>query len=192
MLKVAQRIVTLSVASLLLIAFQPSAAQVPEMVLGEEVVGPGIAITFEGAIKDDVTPREQNLPEADTDVHLEALVHWAEDESIAVPEGATRGGFVGYLHLYAEVTNERTGEMTSVSFTPHITLGDNMHYARNMALPGARTDPYTVTFFVEPPQNLELSFHKSWRDQYGDQLFEAASFTYEGLDFEAIATATRR
>jgi len=171
---------------------QGSAAQAPEMVIGEEVVGPGIALTFEGAIKDDVTPREQNLPESDTDVHLEALVHWTEDESVAVPEGATRGGFVGYLHLYAEVTNERTGEMTSVSFTPHITLGDNMHYARNMALPGERTDLYTVTFFVEPPQDLELSFHKSWRDQYGNQLFEPASFTYEGLDFEEIATATRR
>jgi len=170
----------------------PSTAQAPEMVIGEEVVGPGIALTFEGAIKDDVTPREQNLPEADTDVHLEALVHWAEDESVAVPEGATRGGFVGYLHLYAEVTNERTGEMTSVSFTPHITLGDNMHYARNMALPGEHTDSYTVTFFVEPPQELELSFHKSWRDAYGNQLFEPASFTYEGLDFEEVATATRR
>jgi len=96
------------------------------------------------------------------------------------------------LHLYAEVTNERTGEMTSVSFTPHITLGDNMHYARNMALPGEHTDSYTVTFFVEPPQELELSFHKSWRDAYGNQLFEPASFTYEGLDFEEVATATRR
>jgi hypothetical protein len=192
MLKIVARITALSVAGLLLMGFQPSPAQMPEMVIGEEVVGPGIAITFEGAIKDDVTPREQNLPEADTDVHLEALVHWAEDERVAVPEGATRGGFVGYLHLYAEVTNERTGEMTSVSFTPHITLGDNMHYARNMALPGERTDPYTVTFFVEPPQDLELSFHKSWRDAYGNQLFEATSFTYAGLDFEEVATATRR
>jgi len=186
----ALRLLTLSVLGLLL-SLRPSAAQ-PEMVIGQEVVGPGIALTFEGAIKDDVTPRENNLPESETDVHLEALVHWAEDESVTVPEGATRGGFVGYLHLYAEVTNERTGQVNSVTFVPHITLGDNMHYARNMALPGERTDPYTVTFFVEPPQDLELSFHKSWRDAYGNQLFEATSFTYAALDFEEVATATRR
>lgn len=191
MLNVALRILTLSTLGLLL-GLQPSRAQMPEMVIGEEVVGPGIAITFEGAIKDDVTPREKNLPESETDVHIEALVNWTEDESVPVPEGATRGGFVGYLHLYAEVTNERTGQVNSVSLVPHITMGDNMHYARNMALPGARTDSYMVTFFVEPPQELELSFHKSWRDEYGNQLFEPVSFTYEGLDFEEIATATRR
>lgn len=192
MLKSIHRIVALAVVGLLFVGLQPSTAQLPEMIIGEEVVEPGIAVTFEGAVKDDVTPRAKNLPMSETDVHLEALVNWAEDENVSVPEGAPRGGFVGYLHLYAEVTNERTGQVNSVTLVPHITMGETMHYARNIALPGERTDPYRVTFFVEPPQELELSYHKSWRDQYGDRLFEATSFTYDNLDFEKIAEATRR
>ncbi|NBB99574.1 MAG: hypothetical protein GVY15_01760 [Bacteroidetes bacterium] len=167
-------------------------AQAQEMVIGEDVIAPGIHLVFEAAPKDDVTPYDQNLAEEKTDIHLEVLATWAEAPSVAVPEGVVRGGFVGYLHFFATVTNEATGAAQTLALIPHITLGDAMHYARNVSLPGETTDSYTVTFDVRPPDETELAFHKSWRDAHGAPLVEAQSFTFEGLDFEKMAAATRR
>jgi len=167
-------------------------AQAQEMVIGEDVIAPGIHLVFEAAPKDDVTTYDQNLAEEKTDMHLEVLATWADAPSVAVPEGVMRGGFVGYLHFFATVTNEATGAAQTLTLIPHITLGDGMHYARNVSLPGETTDSYTVTFAVRPPDETELAFHKSWRDAHGAPLVEAQSFTFEGLDFEKMAAATRR
>ena len=57
-----------------------------ELIIGEELIEPGIRVIFEGAVKDDVTPRPQNLEESKTDVHIEARVNWASDPSINVPK----------------------------------------------------------------------------------------------------------
>ena len=46
-----------------------------ELVIGEERIEPGIKIIFEGAIKDIVFPRENNLDEEKTNVHIEARVN---------------------------------------------------------------------------------------------------------------------
>ncbi len=178
-------------AVLLLMALAP-VAQAQERVLGKEMLPPGIQLVFEAAPADDVTPYDQNLSEEATDVHLEVLVGWSEDPGVDVPEGVTRGGFVGYLHFVATITNEETGQKKKVDFIPHVTLGDAMHYARNISLPGAPDDPYTVTFDVRPPSETEVAFHKSWRDAYGTPLFEAQTFTYEGLNVAEVVAATRR
>lgn len=170
----------------------PRATHAQEAILAEETFGPGVHAIFEGAIKDDVTPRAQHLSEENTDIHIEARVTWAPDESVDVPEGAQRGGFVPYLRMWARVTNEETGRQTFVTLVPHLNLGDNMHYGRNMALPGPRDGTYRVTFRVAPPQKFALSLHRDWREQYGNQLFEQQTFTYEGLNFEEVANATRR
>jgi len=169
-----------------------SSLQAQERVLGEEVIDPGIQLAFEAAPQDDVTPYDQNLSVEKTDVHLEVLVGWAEDPDVAVPQGVTRGGFVGYLQFFATVTNDATGRTKKVDLVPHVTLGDAMHYARNVSLPGAPGDSYTVTFDVRPPAETELAFHKSWRDAYGTPLFKKQTFTYEGLDLSDVAAATRR
>ncbi len=176
---------------LLLLPFA-SDAQAQEMIIGEETIAPGIQLVFEGAPKDDVTPYEQNLAEDKTDIHLEVLSTWSTDSDVAVPEGAQRGGFVAYLHFFATIANESTGKSKKVELIPHVTLGDAMHYARNVSLPGATTDSYTVTFEVLPPEPTELAFHKSWRDAHGSPLFQPTEFTFESLDFEQIAAATRR
>jgi len=172
-----------------LLGANPALAQ--ERVLGEEIVEPGIQMTFEAAPQDDVTPYDQNLSEDATDVHLEVLVSWAEDPEVNVPEGVTRGGFVGYLKFFATVTNEATGRTKKVDFIPHVTLGDAMHYARNMSLPGDPDDPYTVRIDVRPPSETEVAFHESWREAHGTPLFEAQTFTYEDLDLADVAAATR-
>ena len=41
-----------------------------ELVIGEERLKPGIAIVFEGAIKDKIYPTSINLYVNDTDVHI--------------------------------------------------------------------------------------------------------------------------
>ncbi|WP_103028563.1 iron transporter [Salinibacter altiplanensis] len=182
-----------SLLALLLIAagLGPAPALAQERVLGEEVIEPGIQLTFEAAPQDDVTPYDQNLSEEATDVHLEVLVGWSEDPDVDVPEGAARGGFVGYLQFFATLTNEATGQEKKVDFIPHLTLGDAMHYARNISLPGGPGDSYTVTMDVRPPSETEMAFHESWREAHGTPLFEARTFTYESLDLAEVAAATR-
>lgn len=174
----------------LLISFSANAQ---ELIIGSELVKPGIRVIFEGAIKDDVTPSDLHLEESKTDVHLEARVNWASDESITVPKGSPRGGFVAYLTITAEVMNERTGEkLSNIDIVAHINLIDNFHYARNIKLPGNRDDRYTVTFTVTPPVGSELALHKDWRDNHSKALFEETTFTYKNVDFEEIANASRR
>jgi len=169
----------------------PQSAQAQERTLGEGTIGPGIHLVFEAAPKDDVTPYEQHLAEDKTDVHIEVLTTWSEDSDVEVPEGVQRGGFVGFLHFFATITNETTGAAETVELTPHVTLGDAMHYARNVSLPGSPDDTYSVTFTVQPPGERELAFHESWREAHGQPLFEATTFTYEGLDLAEVAAATR-
>ena len=161
-----------------------------ELVIGEEIIEPGIHFIFEGAVKDTITPAHYHLEESKTHVHIEARVNWAADED-SIPEGTPAGGFVGYLVITAEVINPKTGAIANVDLVPHINLVDNLHYARNMALPGEITDKYDVIFNVMPPPEYTLSFHKDWVTQYGEKLFEKKSFIYKGVDFEEIARASR-
>ncbi|MEQ9279672.1 MAG: iron transporter [Balneola sp.] len=164
-----------------------------ELIIGSELVKPGIRVIFEGAIKDDVIPSDLHLEESKTDVHLEARVNWASDKAVKVPEGAPRGGFVAYLTITAEVINERTRErLEDIQIVPHINLIDNLHYARNLSLPGKRDDLYTVKFTIYPPEGNQLALHKDWRENHSDQLFEQTQFEYKNVDFEEIANASRR
>ncbi|MBC6414304.1 MAG: iron transporter [Chromatiales bacterium] len=168
--------------------FAIQVANAEELVIGEEIIEPGIQLIFEGAVKDTVMPAGYNLPEDQTHVHIEARVNWAEDD---IPEGTPAGGFVGYLVMTAQVINAETGAIATVDLVPHINLIDNLHYARNMALPGKITDKYNVIFNVMPPGEYTLSYHKDWIDQYGNKLFDKQSFMYKEVDFEAIARASR-
>ncbi len=164
-------------------------AQALELVIGEETVKPGIVFIFEGAIKDTVSPAAQHLDVSQTDVHIEARVNW--DESGSVPEGTPRGGFVPYLQINAVITSETTGESVHATLVPHANLVDNFHYARNIALPSALTDKYEVVFHVHPPGEFDLAFHKDWVSAHGTPLMQPESFRYRGVNFEAIAKATR-
>jgi hypothetical protein len=169
----------------------PQSATAQEKVMGTEIIEPGIQVDVIAAPKDAVTPEEQHLSESKTDVHFEVLARWSPNEDVAVPDGAERGGFVGFLNMFAKITNEETGRTIEATLVPHINLSDNMHYARNVSLPGAADDPYTVELFVEPPQKLDMSFHRDWREEYGNRLFEAQSFTYTGVQMSDVVAATR-
>ena len=169
--------------------FSLPALAAPELEIAHERIEPGIAVVFEGAIKDDVMPHMMHLKEQDTDVHIEARVNWDEEN---IPDGTPAGGFVPYLHITAKVENEQTGKLAYVDLLPHINLVDNFHYARNMALPGEKDEKYTVTFTIEPPREGEISYHHDWVHKQKTPLFEPTSFTYKAVDFQEIAEASRR
>ncbi len=160
-----------------------------ELIIGEETVDPGIVFIFEGAVKDHVMPSGMHLKEAQTNIHIEARVNW---DTKNIPEGTPAGGFVAYLHITAKVTNEKTGISTFIDLLPHINLVDNYHYARNISLPGNDDDLYLVEFNILPPTHIELSLHKDWLENYGNELTESHYFKYKNIDFEEIAKSSRR
>lgn len=178
------------ITSMLIVGCSSTSVQSLEMVIGEEYAKPGIDFIFEGAVKDHVMPASQNLAEDKTDVHIEARVNWSAKGDI--PKGTPRGGFVAYLKINAEIVNQRTQDVSFVTLTPHINLVDNLHYARNISLPGKRDDKYSVTFYIDPPQKNELSLHKDWVDSFHPYLMTSQKYTYNDLDFKAIAESSRR
>ena len=172
---------------LLLSTTAPASAQ--ELVIGEERVEPGIVLIFEGAVRDLISPTVGHLPEDLTHVHIEARVNWDE---AGIPEGTPPGGFVPYLNITALVQNEMTREINYVSLTPHINLIDNFHYARNMQLPGGDSDPYSVYFYVYPPDTFALGLHRDWFTGYGHRLMMGQAFVYRNVNFSEIVNAPPR
>ena len=160
-----------------------------ELIIGEERVEPGLLFIFEGAIKDHVSPSSLHLEEKQTNVHIEARVNW---DTINIPEGAPSGGFVPYLHITAQIINEKTGLSTFIDLLAHINLIDNFHYARNIALPGNPKELYSVEFNLIPPADVELALHRDWAVSFGGSLFKAVEFKYTDVDFSEIASASRR
>lgn len=173
----------------MLVLFASGCAFAVELVVGEKRVAPGIVFIFEGAVKDTITPAHKHLPENKTDVHIEARANWDTKD---LPKGAVPGGFIPYLDIVAKVKNQKTGAVLHVDLLPHINLIDNFHYARNIALPGKRNDLYEVTFTVVPPGGETLGLHIDWTQSHGKALMEKTSFTYQSVNFEEIAKATRR
>ena len=97
-----------------------------ELIIGEELVDPGIVFIFEGAVKDHVVPNGMHLKESQTNIHIEARVNW---DTKNIPNGTPAGGFVAYLHITAKITNEKTGMSTFIDLLPvsytHLTLPTN-------------------------------------------------------------------
>jgi uncharacterized protein involved in high-affinity Fe2+ transport len=157
-----------------------------EMIIGSETIDPGIKIVFEAAPKDIVFPEKFYLPESETDIHIEMLANWSEDNLVSVPPG----GFVAYLKVKAIVANEK-GAIIETDLTPHLNLVDNLHYAQNIKLPGSIKDLYDVTFIIEPPDRKSFGIHFDWHEKFGG-LIQESSFTYKNLNFEQIALKQRR
>ena len=91
--------------------------------------------------------------------------------------------------------NKKTSYIAIASDTinpAHINLIDNFHYARNIVLPGAINDNYSVKFNIIPPTNMDLALHKDWSLKYGESLINETSFSYNNVNFEEIAKANRK
>lgn len=166
-------------------------AQAQELIIGEEKIWPGMVFIFEAAVRDEVMPASQHLAEDETHIHIEARANWDADEAV-IPPGTPPGGFIAYLNLNAEVTNQTTGKKKFVSLVPHINLIDSLHYARNMQLPGEPTDLYKVKIMLDPPDQFALSTHRDWRYQFGNELVPSRVFTYNDVLFVDIVNAPPR
>ena len=89
-------------ATLLIAATTSLSAE--EMIIGKQAIRPGIDLIFEGAPKDTVYPTQHHLKEASTDIHIEMLANWSENNKY----GAPSGGFVAYLQVSVKLTNQKT------------------------------------------------------------------------------------
>ena len=156
------------------------------MVIGKKSISPGIEFIFEAAPKDKIFPNSLYLPENETDIHIEMLASWKEDNLALAPSGS----FVAYLEVEAIIKNIN-GTTNKVNLTPHLNLIDNLHYAQNIKLPGSIDDTYDVTFKILPPRKEVLGIHFDWNEKFGD-LIKETSFTFLNLNFKKIALKTRR
>tara|TARA_B100000989_G_scaffold89492_1_gene64755 strand:- start:178 stop:708 length:531 start_codon:yes stop_codon:yes gene_type:complete len=157
-----------------------------EMIIGSEVIDPGIEFVFEAAPKDTIYPEDLHLPETETDLHIEMLANWTETNIVEAP----KGGFVAYLQVKVKMVNEN-GQTLEVLLSPHLNLIDNLHYAKNIKLPGTLDDLYDLTFMISPPDKDVFGVHYDWFNRFGD-LIKPYSVTYEDLNFKEIALKQRR
>ncbi len=169
---------------LLIIFFVPLFSE--EMIIGKKTIQPGIELIFEAAPKDIIFPKGLYLAEKDTDIHIEMLAKWT-DENIA---SAPAESFVAYLNVSAEIKS-KNGPTKKIKLTPHLNLIDNFHYAQNVKLPGRINDLYDITFTISPPKKEILGIHYDWNSKFGG-LMKKISFTFKNLDFEKIALKSRR
>ena len=172
---------------IMLMLFQINETQA-EMIIGTGSIQPGVDLIFEGGIKDEIMPEKYHLSENETDVHIEVLANWSSE----APKGSPQGGHVAYLNINATLINEKTGSSETHLLTPHVNMSDNLHYAKNIRLPGKIDDLYTVIFEILPPRNNELGMHYDWRYTVDEELIVAASFEFYNLDFKEIAQSKRR
>ncbi len=172
---------------IILVLFQNHEIQA-EMIIGTGSIEPGVDLIFEGGVKDEIMPEEYYLSENETDVHIEVLANWSSD----APKGSPEGGHVAYLNITAVLINETTGSSDTHKLTPHVNMSDNLHYAKNIKLPGKIDESYTVIFEISPPKNDELGMHYDWRYTVDKELIVAERFEFNNLDFKEIAISKRR
>ena len=172
---------------IILVLFQNHEIQA-EMIIGTGSIEPGVDLIFEGGVKDEIMPEEYYLSENETDVHIEVLANWSSD----APKGSPEGGHVAYLNITAVLINETTGSSDTHKLTPHVNMSDNLHYAKNIKLPGKIDELYTVIFEIRPPKNDELGMHYDWRYAVDNELIVAERFEFNNLDFKEIAISKRR
>ena len=171
----------------LLILFQQQETRA-EMIIGTGYIKPGVDLIFEGGVKDEIMPQEYYLSENETDVHIEVLANWSSE----APNGSPEGGHVAYLNVNATLINEVTGLSETHILTPHVNMADNLHYAKNIKLPGRIDEKYTVIFEILPPKNDQLGMHYDWRNTVDEELVDAGRFEFNNLDFKEIALSRRR
>tara|TARA_Y100000996_G_scaffold35740_1_gene25018 strand:- start:430 stop:1011 length:582 start_codon:yes stop_codon:yes gene_type:complete len=172
---------------IILVLFQNHEIQA-EMIIGTGSIEPGVDLIFEGGVKDEIMPEEYYLSENETDVHIEVLANWSSD----APKGSPEGGHVAYLNVTAVLINETTGSSDTHKLTPHVNMSDNLHYAKNIKLPGKIDESYTVIFEILPPKNDQLGMHYDWRYTVDKELIVAERFEFNNLDFKEIAISKRR
>ena len=147
----------------------------------------GIELIFEAAPSDAITPTEQNLTSAQSDLHFEVRANFMANNNFAAEEG----GFVPYLNVSVLAVNTRTGESIKTILLPHLNQIDGFHYARNVDLPGDpastrrfRRANYDLTFWINPPDLGVVSIHSDFGMQTDRfKIVEPQVFTFNDVNF---------
>ena len=177
------KFVTLIGAFLIGVLLVNGSVNAGEVVIGEESINGEIALIFEAAPADTVSPSFMHLPEDETEVHLEVKANFEDNNRYASSEG----GFVPYLNVNAFIKNRATGEALQITLTPHLNLVDSFHYARNIDLPGDPvSDSYDLTFFVNPAGLFKVQIHADFRINLGGSIIESQEFTFENVNFAEV------
>jgi len=177
------KFVTLIGAFLIGVLLVNGSVNAGEVVIGEESINGEIALIFEAAPADTVSPSFMHLPEDETEVHLEVKANFEDNNRYASSEG----GFVPYLNVNAFIKNRATGEALQITLTPHLNLVDSFHYARNIDLPGDPVnDSYDLTFFVDPAGLFQVQIHADFRINLGGSIIESQEFTFENVNFAEV------
>ena len=71
-------------------------------------------------------------------------------------------------------------------------MAANLHYAKNIKLPGEIDEKSTDIFEILPPKNDQLGMHYDWRNTVDDELVDVGRFEFNNLDFKEIALSKRR
>lgn len=157
-----------------------------EVLVGDELIQPGVAFKVRVTNTLEMTPDKQQLTPENADFALVAEANWSRDINKTVPGSSPRGGFVPFLKIKVEVKNKITGKMTFVDLLPHLSMTRSMHYARNFNLPEGTGDKYEVSVSVSPPDVSELSLGSGWRGAHGSRLFGAKEFKYGEVDLSSL------
>lgn len=156
-----------------------------EVIIGEQEISGGIEFIFEAAPADTISPSFMNLPENETEAHLEVRAVFDKNNNYASSEG----GFVPYLNVNVFINNRSTGESLQITLTPHVNLADGFHYARNVDLPGDPiSDSYDLKYFIEPAGEFEVQIHSDFLVRLGNSIIKSQQFTFENVNFAGLFT----
>ncbi|MBR1408389.1 MAG: iron transporter [Clostridia bacterium] len=98
-------------------------------------------------------PADQaGLTVEESNIHLEADIHWNENEV-----GFEVGAWVPYLTVDYKITSETNGNVAAEGSFMVMSADDGPHYGANIALP--ESDTYTLTFTIHNPAENGYLLH---------------------------------
>lgn len=135
-------------------AVKPGEAGFTEIPIGETQVGPyNVAAVYFQAV--DMYPAGKNPSKEDSDMHLEADIHFKPEYAVAYGFGNGENIWPAYLTVKYQIL-QKDGKTVVMegSFMP-MNADDGPHYGANIAK-GLKVGQYKLRFVIEPPTDYLL------------------------------------
>lgn len=158
-----------------------------DLTIGTELIQPGIQAVFLAKQSVPMSPDKHHLGVDHSDLSVVVRLNWSKNLEVSVPGDAPRGGFVPYAKVRVQITNVNSGKAVFAVLVPHVDMPNSFHYAINLGVPGGMNEKYDVSFFVDPPDKHEVSYHKDWRNARGDRLFGSQEYKYGNVSFANVS-----
>ena len=135
------------------VSVKPGEAGFEEIPIGETQVGPyNVAAVYFQAV--DMYPAGKGLSREESDMHLEADIHFIPKYAVAYGFGNGEDIWPAYLTVKYEIAKIDGTVVMSGSFMP-MNADDGPHYGANIAK-GLPVGPYKLRFIIEPPTDYLL------------------------------------